>query len=81
MNEPEMEALLEKEVCCGKKMKVVEAGRMSPYQETGGMALCLVCGSFVRITGGQLDVEEVEVYKEMEMNDADLLAKASGGKQ
>ena len=51
--------------CCGKKRVVFESGPMSPYNEVGGMAICLVCGDFVQLTGGSLDEEEVETYREM----------------
>jgi hypothetical protein len=63
MLEPAMIAILKMETCCGKPCKVVETGMCNPYQEIGGIAVCLVCGNFTQLTGGQLDGDELANYK------------------
>jgi hypothetical protein len=66
MKEPEMLEILRKQTCCGKPCKVIENGMCNPYNEVGGMALCLKCGNVLRLMAGQLDKEEVDVYREGE---------------
>lgn len=63
--ENEMMALLEKESCCGQKMAVYNQW-LCP--DTGGMAVCLKCGNTLTISGGQLDEEVLQTYREMEGN-------------
>lgn len=66
MIEPEMMEFLKKvPACCGKARLIVEMGNLNPFNEIGGMALCLECGDFVQLTGGQLDGEETDNYKKM----------------
>jgi hypothetical protein len=63
MLEPEMERLLNEQFCCGEKM-FVECMSLSPYRETGGIAICLKCGNFIQISGGELDEDEIDEYRE-----------------
>ena len=64
MIESEMMDFLKKvPACCGQPRLIVETGQLNPYREIGGMALCMKCGDFVQLVGGELDEDDMKSYE------------------
>jgi hypothetical protein len=61
MDEKEMLKILNEQTCCGK-MKVEGCGLNTEHQ-IGGIAVCLTCGWYVELKGGQLDEDDIDMYK------------------
>ena len=61
MNEKQAKEILEKEKCCGKKMRITGVYLNGTDTTT---ATCLICGGYVSIEIGQFDEEEVDEIAE-----------------
>jgi hypothetical protein len=59
----EMIELKEEPMCCGKKMSI-GGGQSMNTEENIDEWVCLECGRFIQLIDGQMDEEQLEEYKE-----------------
>ena len=61
-NEDMLNVIEGKKICCGKPMNLLGMGAGSPLMDNideEQMFICLDCGSYISLTKGQMDIEDV----------------------